>query len=118
MTGIETLLALESGFWTEGAEFYGAHADAQCLVAFGDMAGVLAREELVGTVGAGPRWQKPDLKIKGFLEPTPGFALLTYEAHAEKVDGSRSYDALVTSGYVRRDGAWKLAFHQQSPLKR
>ena len=26
-----------------------------------------------------------------------------------------TYSALVSSAYVRRDGGWRLAFHQQTP---
>jgi ketosteroid isomerase-like protein len=116
MTELNELLELEKGFWTGGPEFYRAHADARCLVAFGDMASALALDDLVATVKSGPRWQDPDLKVKGFIEPTEGMALLTYEAHAKRKDGSKSYAAVVTSGYVRRSDGWKLAFHQQTPL--
>jgi hypothetical protein len=40
-------------------------------------------------------------------------ALVTYAAVAER-DGQR-YSALMSSLYVRRQGLWKLAFHQQTP---
>jgi hypothetical protein len=114
MTERSDLLELERGFWSEGPEFYRAHADARCLVALGDLAKELSREELVATV-TGPRWQLLELTVKGFLEPTEGMKLLTYEARAQK-GASKPYVALVTSGYVHRNDGWKLAFHQQTPL--
>jgi hypothetical protein len=30
-------------------------------------------------------------------------------------EGER-YRALVSSGYVKRNGSWKMMFHQQTPL--
>ena len=47
------------------------------------------------------------------LQPTSYLAILTYRARAVRGDTER-YQALVSSVYVRRDGAWKLAFHQQT----
>lgn len=41
-------------------------------------------------------------------------------AVAYRFDGTRGdfrYAALMTSAYVRRDGEWKLAVHQQTPLE-
>jgi hypothetical protein len=33
-----------------------------------------------------------------------------------RADGKR-YAALVSSAYVKRNGSWKLAFHQQTPIE-
>jgi hypothetical protein len=62
----------------------------------------------------GPRWRDVRMQVKGVLEPSPGVALLTYEANATRAEGE-PYAALVSSGYVRRNGAWKMVFHQQTP---
>ncbi len=108
------LLALERAFWTEGPEFYQSHADRQCLVAFPGMSTVLTPTELAATV-KGSRWETPGIAVKGFIQPTPDTALLTYEAQATKT-GTGEYCAVVSSLYVRRGDAWKLAFHQQAPV--
>jgi hypothetical protein len=42
-------------------------------------------------------------------------AALVYRTRAERV-GAEPYRAAITSVYVRRDGAWRLALHQQTPL--
>lgn len=42
-------------------------------------------------------------------------AFLTYRASAVRGEDVR-YRALVSSAYVKRGDAWKLAFHQQTPL--
>lgn len=114
MTLTDQLLEIETKLWTEGAEYYRDHLDQEAIVAFGRMAGAMSKDEVAATVTDGPRWSPPRIEVKGCIEPTPGFALLTYQAHAER-PGSEPYDALVSSGYVRRNGSWKLAFHQQTP---
>ena len=42
-------------------------------------------------------------------------AALQYRASARREGDDSPYHALVTSVYVRRDGAWRLALHQQTP---
>jgi len=83
--------------------------------ALGQMAGTMPCTKLAASVGSGPRWNEPEVQVRGVYRPTPEFAMLTYRADATRADG-REYSALVSSGYVRRDGEWKLAFHQQAPL--
>jgi hypothetical protein len=115
MTLQDELLDIERGFWTGDAEFYRRHADERCLTAFPGMAAVMSSEEIAGTVGDGPRWDEPDLDVKGLVTPTGDVAILSYETTATRGDGD-PYHALVSSAYVRRDDGWKLAFHQQTPL--
>jgi hypothetical protein len=109
------LLALEERFWTGDAGFYRDHLDDHCLTAFTGMAGVFDKDQIARTVGDGPRWRNVELSTKGVVEPTDDFAVLTYEANATRGDG-KPYHALASSGYVKRAGGWKLAFHQQTPL--
>lgn len=41
-------------------------------------------------------------------------AVVSYRAKASREGGD--YEALFNSTYVRRDGAWRLALHQQTPV--
>lgn len=109
----DDLLALERQFWTKGADFYRQALDRQCLVAFTEMAGVMSPDQIAGTVGDVVRWRDVEIDVEGLLQPEPTVAILTYRVQAMR-DGS-SYRALVSSLYVQRDGAWKMAFHQQTP---
>ena len=109
----DELMEIERGFWTGGPEAYRRHVDEECLLAFGEGAGVSSREQIAGSAG-GARWRDPEIAVRGFLRPTDDVALLTYEAKTARE--GRDYHALVSSGYVRRDGGWKLTFHQQTPL--
>ena len=90
--------------------------DAACLVAFQGMAGVSSRERIAASVRDAPRWEDLELDVKGTLTPSKDVAMITYQASAKRGSGV-SYSALVSSGYVKRDGRWKLVFHQQTPLK-
>ena len=115
MTTQDELLQLERSFWTGDADWYRGNLDSSCLVAFTEMAGLFAREDIAAMIKGGDRWRNLDLEPKGMVEPAPGVAILTYEARAKRANGE-DYTAVVSSGYVRRDGAWKMAFHQQTPL--
>ena len=114
MTLEQDLLALEKQFWTAGADFYRRTVDDQCLLAFAEMAGVMSRDAVAATI-TDDRWSDLTIETCGVLQAGGGVAILTYRARARRADG-RPYAALVSSVYVERDGGWKLAFHQQTPL--
>ena len=117
MTLQTDLLALERKFWTGDAEFYRGHLADECLVAFPDMAGVMSKDQVADMVKKdGPRWSEVNMRDKGLVEPVPGMAMLSYEASAKRGGDGERYNALVSSAYVKKNGEWKLAFHQQTPL--
>jgi hypothetical protein len=49
------------------------------------------------------------------VQLSDGAVVVTYEVDAERANGE-PYRAVVSTGYVKRDGEWKMAFHQQTPL--
>src|SRR5262245_61057518 len=109
------LLAIEKGFWTSGADYYRQNLDDVCLTAFTEMVGAFKKEEIAGMMKEADRWRDLSLDVKGCLEPAPGFAVLTYQVRAKR-KGGEPYAGVVSSGYVMRNGAWKMVFHQQTPL--
>lgn len=111
----QDLMRLEKGFWTEGADYYRDHVDEACLLAFTEMAGVHSNEEIAEMNPGAGNWRNVELDEKGVVELSDGAVVLTYEASAERKTGE-PYRALVSTGYVKRDGKWKMAFHQQTPL--
>jgi hypothetical protein len=111
----QKLMELESEFWSGDAAFYRANLDDRCLVAFTEMSGVMSREQVAETVKGGRRWADLKMSKKGVLRLGDDVVLMAYEASATSPDGE-PYKALVTSGYINREGAWKMAFHQQTPL--
>ena len=110
----DELYALEQGFWTGGGDFYRAHLDDRCLTVFPEMTALLEREQIAQQVGD-TRWGDLVMTRKGYLGLAPDFAVICYESSAKR--GERAYRALVSSGYVRRGQGWKMAFHQQTPIK-
>ena len=82
MTIQDEVLAIERGFWTGGANFYRQNLDDVCVTVFTEMAGAFKRDEIAGMITDTDRWRDLNLGIKGFLEPAPGFAILTYAVKA------------------------------------
>lgn len=115
MPTTDDLLAIERSLWSDGPKAYQRHLDDECLIVFTEMAGVSTRDEVAAMVADGPRWKDLDIEVQGLAQPTPDTAILTYRASATRGEDER-YEAVVSSGYVRRDGAWKMMFHQQTPL--
>jgi hypothetical protein len=111
----EELLDLEKGFWTGDSAYYAANADAECLVAFPEMAQSMTNDDLAKTASKPHRWRDLDIKLKGMVEPGSDIVMLTYEAHATRENGE-PYVALVSTGYVHRVNGWKMMFHSQTPI--
>lgn len=111
----ERLFDLEEGFWHGDAEFYRLNADANCLVNFPGMVDILDNEALAHSVSSDERWRDVSFSNGKCFTPTANVAVLAYEATARKGEGALER-ASVTSGYVERDGKWKLAWHHHTPL--
>ncbi|AZO30250.1 hypothetical protein [Mesorhizobium sp. M1B.F.Ca.ET.045.04.1.1] len=111
----QELLDLEKGFWTGDSAYFAANADAECLVAFPEMAKRMTNTELAKTAGKPNRWRNLDIRLKGMVEPGSDIIMLTYEARATRENGE-PYAALVSTGYVHRADGWKMMFHAQTPI--
>ena len=115
MALLDDLLKIERGFWNGGANFYRQNLDDVCITVFTEMAEAFKRDEVASMIKDADRWRDININVKGFLEPAPGFAILTYAVNATRKNGA-PYAAFVSSGYVVRAGAWKMVLHQQTPL--
>ncbi len=111
------LLELEDQGWAalssgKGAGFYEEHLaeDARMVFPFG----VMTRAGSVEAMRVAPPWSRYRIEDPTVAQLTPGSALLTYRAIAQR-DGQQEYRAWMSSVYVLRDGRWKMAFHQQTP---
>src|SRR4029453_14713252 len=114
MTIDHDLLALEKKFWQGDQDFYRKNLDDKCLVVFTEMAGLMKNED-IAKMAEGQQWRDLKMEEKGLVELADGAAVLSYQIDAKRKDG-KPHKALVSSGYVKRNGAWKMAFHQQTPL--
>jgi hypothetical protein len=113
MSGTEQLRQLERGFWLEGADYYREHVAAEFVLLFPGM-GAMDRAQAIEGIEGGRRWEHLETEGEKVVHLGADVRLLYYRARARRA-GAAEYSAWVASVYVRRGGAWKLAFHQQSP---
>jgi hypothetical protein len=111
----DQLFSLEERFWTEGPDYYRRHLAYAAIMVFPDPAGVLVKDEIAPSLERKDRWSQVTLEEHRLLELSDRAAVVTYKATAKRPDG-QPYVARASSAYVRDGAAWKLAFHQQTPL--
>lgn len=112
----DELLEIDRGFWTEGEDYFREHVDERCVLIFTQMQGVYPRDDVAASAHDPKRWR--DLEISGVFahQPGDGTAVLGYEAKVTRGDG-KPYHAWIGSTYMRREGRWKLAAHQHTPIE-
>jgi hypothetical protein len=110
-----TLLALERGFWTGDASYYQTHLAAGAEMVLPLPAGMLDRDETLDSIAAGPRWSRVAFIGAHVVPLTQDSAMLVYRCRAEREPDLPPYQVLATSAYVRTNGEWQLACHQQTP---
>ena len=118
MTDPETtmLWQLEERFWTQGSDFYDDNLSAECIMVFPAPAGILDRARVFAALSRAARWSSVSIEQRNVLDLSAATVVLSYRAEAKgSGGGNRSYCAFASSLYVKRDGVWKLAFHQQTP---
>jgi hypothetical protein len=116
----EELAALERAGW-DALTLGGEHARAFYAEALDDAALMLLpgglliedRQTLLDAM-AGPPWSSYRLEDLRVVRPTADTAVVAYGAVAQRA-GEAEYSALMSSGYVKRAGGWRLALHQQTP---
>ena len=114
----DELFEIEKGFWTGGEDYFLAHVDDQCLLAFPtmpDFHGVHERAEVAATARQPNRWREVEMSSKQLLRPADDVAVLSYVVSAKKSDGT-PYKAMIGTVYAKRGDGWKMAFHQHSPM--
>lgn len=114
----DELIELEHRAWdalaTEGAarDFYADVLAPDVLMLLPGGMVIDDRDAVVASM-TGPPWDEFDLRDERVVELGPGSALVAYRARARR--GDVDYDALFSSTYVKLDGRWRLAVHQQTP---
>jgi hypothetical protein len=114
---LEHLTEQERRFWEAGpdADHYREHLAEVAVMVFPAPFGILNRKAAIDAAAAGLPWERFELHEPAAFELAEGVGALVYRVSATRIDGS-SYVAYVSSTYVHRDGAWKLAVHQQTPI--
>jgi hypothetical protein len=115
----EQLTAIERRLWTNDAAFYRTHFVEEALLVFPET-GAITRDVAVDAILAenaeGRRWAEVEFSNIRTLRLTSDAHVLTYRVAARWAHEASKIFALATSLYVERHGAWKVAFHQQTPI--
>ena len=115
----EHLLRTERELWTNNAVLYQDTLVPEALLVFPET-GVITRDVAVEAIrqenAEGRRWAEVHMQQVRTLALSDDAVLLTYRVAARWEHEQAPIEALASSAYVRRDGRWKLAFHQQTPL--
>jgi hypothetical protein len=114
---MEDLLALERGFWESPGhpEYYEQHMAADGLVIFAFEGGLIDKPAVLASVEPAGPWASYDIASPQLVHLSADCVALVYAATARRT-GEPDYRANITSVYVRRNGAWQLGLHQQSPI--
>lgn len=110
------LFDLEDRFWAAAGDrtFYDARLARNAVLLFPDPTGVLDRAQALDAAGAARPWSSWRIDDRRLVALSDQSAAIAYRAEARR-EGQPPYAALACSVYVREDGAWKLALHQQTP---
>jgi hypothetical protein len=120
MTTIEEeLLQQERAAWealsTEGAAgpYYEKNLAHDVLILLPGGLVIADRDQVVDSMRGAP-WDRYEITDERVLALTPDSAVVAYRVEADR--GDMHYQALLNSTYVREDGEWRLALHQQTPV--
>jgi hypothetical protein len=103
----------ERSFWTGGDEYYRQNLAGEVLMVFPDL--VLDRNGTIEAIAAAPRWTSVSFEQQRLVPLSDDAVAIHYRARAYREDEPSPYRTLATSVYVRREGEWLLAIHQQTP---
>jgi hypothetical protein len=113
----DLLLGLEREGWEalssgQGGMYYREHLTENALMAFAF--GVMTRQEAIEAMHSASPWSMFEIHDPRVVALTADSGVLAYRAVAQR-SGEAPYFAFISSTFVRVGGAWKLAFHQQTP---
>jgi hypothetical protein len=75
----------------------------------------ISREQCAFAIDATPGWDEFTISDERVLDLDPDSKVLTYRWSSRR--GDETYEALMSTVYVRRGGDWKVALHQQTPAR-
>lgn len=119
MTQLDDLTAIERTLWTNDPVLYRESLTPDAVLVFPET-GPISRDVAVAAIekenAEGRAWAEVSFEAPRLLRLDDGVALLHYRVTARWEGDAASMTMLASSVYVRRDGTWRLAFHQQSSV--
>jgi hypothetical protein len=117
---VERLIDTERKLWTNDAVFYKDNLAEDCLLVFPET-GVITRHVSVNAIRKenedGRRWAEVDFDEVHSSRPADNVAMLSYRVAARWEHEKATRKAFASSIYIKSNGTWKLAFHQQTPIE-
>jgi len=115
----ETLIEIEQAAWDASSsgngDWYRDNLTEDALLVFPGLSQPMNRSACVETVdaalGSWEWYRMQDVRVVPLADDA---AVLTYRAVARRAGEAVDYVASISTVYVRQDGDWKLAFHQQT----
>jgi uncharacterized protein (TIGR02246 family) len=113
----QELTEIERTLWTNDVEIYGRTFLADAVIIFPKVGRIdveFALNAFREENAAGRQWAEVAFADVRVLTVLPDVALLHYEATARWNYKKDAEKVLCASLYVKRDGVWRVAFHQQT----
>jgi hypothetical protein len=95
--------------------FYRTLLVDEAVMMFPEGTMVVGKEKILGSIDAQP-WKILQIEAPRSNTLSQEVRALFYKVTTTWDERAPSYVALISSLYVHREGAWKLALHQQTPV--
>src|SRR5699024_1654823 len=98
-----------------GADFYGHLMLNDAVMTLAD-GYTFDRQEVIDSLNEAPAWSGYEITEPHLIQLTDESAVLVYRGTAWRDVDRTQFWALMSSVYVSKDGAWRLASYQQTPI--
>lgn len=117
---LQELLELEQQGWRAlssdaetSKQFYRLVLHEDAVMLFPGDGLICGKAQILTSLAAQP-WKSFEIEAPRVISLAENAGVLTYRVVAQR-EGGNPYIALISSTYVKTDGAWKLILHQQTP---
>lgn len=117
---LDELISLEHQGWrslcdSTGADFYGRIMTAHGVMVLAH-GYVFGRQAVIESLDDAPPWRRYEITDERLISLGDDHAILVYTGRAWRDGEQPEFVALMSSVYTRRDGEWRLALYQQTPI--
>ena len=117
---MDELIELERAGWESlcdgtGDDFYGRTMTDDGLMVLANGA-VMTRDQVVAALGQSPPWASYEMADVRVVPLGEDVAALVYVGTGHRDADDPPFVGAMSSVYVRRDGTWRLALYQQTPM--
>ena len=116
---IVQLMDIEKQLWANNPEFYQQALREDAMLVFGET-GIISRKFAVDAIkeeaSTGKVWEEVALDDLQHRWITEDVVVISYKSSSRWKNTTEMIYALCSSLYNYTEGAWKLVFHQQTPI--